>query len=101
MDYRLSPAAHSGSEAGDGDVEPRAAARGRERAERAADVRGPELFCGDCGVAFQRADLLRRHVAAAHRCVLAGEYILLYFHICKYNFFRLHYFFKIVIITIL
>ncbi|CAH2096298.1 unnamed protein product [Euphydryas editha] len=54
MEFRLSPLAHSGSERGE-----------RER-ERAADVRGPELFCGDCGVAFQRADLLRRHVAAAH-----------------------------------
>lgn len=32
-------------------------------------MRGPELFCSDCGVAFQRADLLRRHVAAAHRLV--------------------------------
>ncbi|GBP22393.1 Zinc finger protein 585A [Eumeta japonica] len=31
------------------------------------DTKGPELFCQDCGVAFQRADLLRRHVAAAHR----------------------------------
>ncbi|KOB73125.1 putative zinc finger protein [Operophtera brumata] len=30
-------------------------------------MRGPELFCPDCGVAFQRADLVRRHVAAAHR----------------------------------
>lgn len=27
---------------------------------------GPELFCRDCGAAFQRADLLRRHAAAAH-----------------------------------
>ncbi|XP_059052146.1 zinc finger protein 48-like [Achroia grisella] len=37
-------------------------------AERPAyeQMRGPELFCQDCGVAFQRADLLRRHVAAAH-----------------------------------
>ncbi|XP_034832120.1 oocyte zinc finger protein XlCOF6 isoform X1 [Maniola hyperantus] len=53
MEFTLSPVAHSGSE------------RERER-ERVVDVRGPELFCGDCGVAFQRADLLRRHVAAAH-----------------------------------
>ncbi|XP_060803186.1 zinc finger protein 497 isoform X2 [Amyelois transitella] len=30
------------------------------------NVRGPSLFCQHCGVAFQRADLLRRHVAAAH-----------------------------------
>ncbi|XP_041979173.1 zinc finger protein 628 [Aricia agestis] len=35
-------------------------------AESRDNVRGPELFCGECGVAFQRADLLRRHVAAAH-----------------------------------
>ncbi|CAG4956145.1 unnamed protein product [Colias eurytheme] len=51
MDFRLSPLAHSGSE--------------RERTVYDT-VRGPELFCQDCGVAFQRADLLRRHVAAAH-----------------------------------
>ena len=65
MDYRLSPLANSGSEQGESE----ARVRGRERAERTdrAEVRGPELFCGDCGVAFQRADLLRRHVAAAHR----------------------------------
>ncbi|KAL0883251.1 hypothetical protein ABMA27_016673 [Loxostege sticticalis] len=49
MDFRLSPVPHGGS------------------SERMYDsVRGPELFCQDCGVAFQRADLLRRHVAAAH-----------------------------------
>ncbi|XP_013165006.1 PREDICTED: zinc finger protein 358-like isoform X1 [Papilio xuthus] len=30
------------------------------------EARGPELRCQDCGVAFQRVDLLRRHVAAAH-----------------------------------
>ncbi|XP_026322799.1 myeloid zinc finger 1-like, partial [Hyposmocoma kahamanoa] len=36
-----------------------------ERASMDA-LRGPSLFCQDCGVAFQRADLLRRHVAAAH-----------------------------------
>ncbi|XP_039753181.1 replication initiator 1-like isoform X2 [Pararge aegeria] len=53
MEFRLSPIAHSGSE------------RERER-DRMVDMRGPELFCGDCGVAFQRADLLRRHVTAAH-----------------------------------
>ncbi|XP_023938535.2 zinc finger protein 628 [Bicyclus anynana] len=53
MEFRLSPVAHSGSE------------RERDR-DRMMDVRGPELFCSDCGVAFQRADLLRRHVAAAH-----------------------------------
>lgn len=60
MEFRLSPLAHSGSERGE---------RERER-DRVTDVRGPELFCGDCGVAFQRADLLRRHVAAAHRYIL-------------------------------
>ncbi|XP_053609671.1 zinc finger protein 775-like isoform X2 [Plodia interpunctella] len=48
-DFRLSPLAQSGSE--------------RVGAE---SVRGPSLFCQHCGVAFQRADLLRRHVAAAH-----------------------------------
>lgn len=60
MEFQLSPLAHSGSERGE---------RERER-DRVTDVRGPELFCGDCGVAFQRADLLRRHVAAAHRYTL-------------------------------
>lgn len=54
MDFRLSPLGHSGSEAS-------------VRHGLVYDsVRGPELFCQDCGVAFQRADLLRRHVAAAH-----------------------------------
>ncbi|CAG9561920.1 unnamed protein product [Danaus chrysippus] len=53
MDFRLSPL-QSDSD------------REREVTRDRADVRGPELFCGDCGVAFQRADLLRRHVAAAH-----------------------------------
>ncbi|XP_047533647.1 zinc finger protein 628 isoform X1 [Vanessa atalanta] len=57
MEFRLSPLAHSGSERGE---------RERDRERGTLDVRGPELFCGDCGVAFQRADLLRRHVAAAH-----------------------------------
>ncbi|XP_068633362.1 oocyte zinc finger protein XlCOF6-like [Battus philenor] len=48
LDFRISPVAQSG--------------------ERGAfeNVRGPELFCQDCGVAFQRVDLLNRHVAAAH-----------------------------------
>ncbi|XP_063536311.1 zinc finger protein 358 [Cydia strobilella] len=49
MEYQLSPLADSGSERAVYDTQ-----------------RGPELFCQDCGVAFQRADLLRRHQAAAH-----------------------------------
>ncbi|XP_073957052.1 uncharacterized protein isoform X2 [Choristoneura fumiferana] len=49
MEYQLSPLADSGSERAVFDTQ-----------------RGPELFCQDCGVAFQRADLLRRHQAAAH-----------------------------------
>ncbi|CAH2048562.1 unnamed protein product, partial [Iphiclides podalirius] len=48
MDFRLSPITQGGD-------------RGMFD-----NVRGPELFCQDCGVAFQRVDLLRRHVAAAH-----------------------------------
>ncbi|CAB3261359.1 unnamed protein product [Arctia plantaginis] len=52
MDFRLSPLSHGGG-------------GGSERAVYDT-MRGPELFCQDCGVAFQRADLLRRHVAAAH-----------------------------------
>ncbi|KAJ8722015.1 hypothetical protein PYW08_004417 [Mythimna loreyi] len=49
MEFRLSPLSHGASERAVYDT-----------------MRGPELFCQDCGVAFQRADLLRRHVAAAH-----------------------------------
>ncbi|KAH9644801.1 hypothetical protein HF086_007889 [Spodoptera exigua] len=49
MEFRLSPLSHGGGERAVYDT-----------------MRGPELFCQDCGVAFQRADLLRRHVAAAH-----------------------------------
>ncbi|XP_075977819.1 uncharacterized protein LOC142977644 isoform X2 [Anticarsia gemmatalis] len=56
MEFRLSPLSHGGGGGGGG---------GSERAVYDT-MRGPELFCQDCGVAFQRADLLRRHVAAAH-----------------------------------
>ncbi|PZC79528.1 hypothetical protein B5X24_HaOG216193 [Helicoverpa armigera] len=49
MEFRLSPLSAGGGERAVYDT-----------------MRGPELFCQDCGVAFQRADLLRRHVAAAH-----------------------------------
>ncbi|KAL4707796.1 hypothetical protein ACJJTC_001742 [Scirpophaga incertulas] len=49
MDFRLSPVPQSG-----------------ERVYEPMRETMPELFCKDCGVAFQRADLLRRHVSAAH-----------------------------------
>lgn len=55
MDYQLSPASVSEGRGG--------GSTGRPVYDT---IRGPELFCPDCGVAFQRADLLRRHVAAAH-----------------------------------
>lgn len=59
IEYRLSEG-ESGGGSGGGERAP-------------CPVRGPELFCQHCGVAFQRADLLRRHVAAAHRyCSAVG-----------------------------
>ncbi|VVC90812.1 unnamed protein product, partial [Leptidea sinapis] len=56
MDFRLSPLSQ--------DRDHRERVRERGVMDK---VRGPELFCEDCGVAFQRVDLLRRHVTAAHR----------------------------------
>lgn len=57
------------------------------------NIRGPELFCPDCGVAFQRADLLRRHVAAAHtlvHIVLILTYLVYNILLANYQFICTH-----------